>query len=136
MSYPVSLMEKLLSLQEDGKRLVDAGELREAFNSIFGCNGSVAAGTTALGPILTEAINNVISGTFLQLPAAIMGTRVTVIANSTANLFISAAPINPANGGAADQVNGASNVMQATGEASVYVCYQLGQWVQIGGAVP
>lgn len=133
MQYPPSVMDKLLSLQETGKRLVDAGELYEAFQSIFGCQSGITAGATAYGTLLTQAINEVVSGTFIQLPSAIMGLRVTVVNNSTGTLYVSAQPMNPANGGQPDMIDGAIAVGQAADEASVYICYSLGNWTQVGG---
>lgn len=129
--FPTSVMDQLLSLQETGKRLVDAGELYEAFSLIFGAQAGIAAGTVAPGPLLTQAINQVVSGTFVQLPAAIAGLRVTVVNNTGSILAVSAARINPANGGAADLINGSPSDVNQSGTIAQYLCYALGNWIQL-----
>lgn len=129
--FPTSVMDQLLSLQETGKRLVDAGELYEAFSLIFGAQAGIAAGTIAPGPLLTQAINQVVSGTFVQLPAAIAGLRVTVVNNTGSILAVSAARINPANGGAADLINGSPSDVNQSGTIAQYLCYALGNWIQL-----
>lgn len=129
--FPTSVMDKLLSLQETGKRLIDAGELYEAFSLIFGAQSGITAGSVAPGPLLTQAINQITAGTFVQLPAAIAGLRVTVVNSTGSILAISAARINPANGGAADQINGSPSDVQQSGAIAQYLCYALGQWMQL-----
>lgn len=129
--YPVSVMDKLLSLQETGKRLVDAGELYEAFDAIFGAQSGIVGGSVAPGPLLTSAINQVTSGTFVQLPSAIAGLRVTVVNSTASILAISATRVNPANGGQADLINGSPSDVQQSGAIAQYLCYALGQWIQI-----
>lgn len=129
--FPVSVMDKLLSLQEAGKRLVDAGELYEAFDAIFGAQSGIVAGSVAPGPLLTSAINQVVSGTFVQLPSAIAGLRVTVVNNTGSILAVSATRINPANGGQADLINGSPSDVNQSGTIAQYLCYALGNWIQL-----
>ena len=129
--FPTSVMDQLLSLQEPGKRLVDAGELYEAFSLIFGAQSGIAAGTLAPGPLLTQAINQIVSGTFVQLPAAIAGLRITVVNNSGSVIAVSATRINPANGGQADLINGSPSDVNQSGTIAQYLCYALGNWIQL-----
>lgn len=129
--YPVSVMDKLLSLQETGKRLVDAGELYEAFDAIFGAQSGITAAGVAPGPVLTSAINQITAGTFVTLPSAIAGLRVTVVNSTGSILAISATKVNPANGGLPDQINGSPSDVQQSGAIAQYLCYALGQWLQL-----
>lgn len=131
MTMPTSVMDMLHSLQEPGKRLVDAGELYEAFSLIFGAQSGIAAAGVAPGPVLTQAINQVVSGTFVLLPSAIAGLRITVVNSTGSILAISASRSNPANGGAADLINGSPSDVQQSGAIAQYLCYALGQWMQL-----
>jgi hypothetical protein len=136
MPYPADMMGLLLSLSEPGKRLVDAGELKEAFEAIFGANTNVIGGAAAPGPTLQTYFSLVTSGTDVSLPPAIPGRQMLVLARNGA-VTVNAAISNPANGGVADDIvvtgawTGAASESIDEGAPTLYVCYALGHWLQV-----
>lgn len=134
---PTSLLGTLLSLQETGKRLVDAGELYDAFKWIFGCKSGITLPTVAPARVaFSNGINQIISGTFCLLPAALPGMRILVINQATGTLAVSAQAANPANNMQPDLINGSSTATQATGTTAQYISYAVGQWLQLTAPLP
>ena len=139
MAAPSSMMDMLLSLQEAGKRLVDAGELYNAFQALFGADTNVVGAAAAPGPVLSTFFNLVTSGAEVTLPPAIPGKQVQVLVGPTAgaDVTVNTTQSNPANGGAADQIAAVgawANVAPVTvaqGAPTLFVCYELGHWLEV-----
>ena len=127
-----SVMDLFPSLQEPGKRLVDAGELYEAFSMLFSTQSGIAAGAVAPGALMSAAFNQVISGSEVQLPMAIAGRSVGVFAATA--LTVNCQPSNAGNNGLADLVDGAATAAQAAGTFARYICYSVGAWSQVAPA--
>jgi hypothetical protein len=133
---PKSVMSLLPSLQEPGKRLVDAGELFQAFSFLFSTHSGIVGGAAAPGPMMNAAINEVVSGTDVSLPPAIAGRQITILNSGTGTLTVNAAAFNPATGDH-DHIGtgGAMSATQPTGTSAVYICYALGLWTQVAPAL-
>ena len=138
-SSPPKSMIGLVPSLSPGKRIVDAGELLDAFQSLFGSNTSVVGTTTPPGPTLNAFMNFIIGGVNVSLPPAIPGRMLFCLAgpDTGSGIAINPARANLSNGSAADQVidvgswTPVSPVLQANGAPTLYICYQLGFWIQI-----
>jgi len=119
---PKSLMGLLPSLQSPGFRLVDAGELYQFLNSLYGVHDINQPTATASVP-LVGGINVVVAapqGVTLP-PPTLPGSIVTVTNPSTT------APVNVAGTGLADS----PVAIAATGSAQ-FLCTAAGTWVLLG----
>lgn len=135
--HPSHLLHLMPSLQEGGKRLVDAAELNTLFNTFF-----VASQVTANNPptLLTAGINmvnEIVSNGAVLLPNGLAGMHLVVINNvSGTQLNVNASPMNGATGIPdtiipADSILVGDSVQQGPGSSNTYVCYAQGAWKQI-----
>ena len=114
---PRSLMGLLLSLQEPGKRLIDAGELYQFLNALYGVTTVNSPAATASIP-LTTGIGVVIdapAGVTLP-PPTLPGQIVTVVNTGTA---------------AVDVTGTGSPVSLAAAASAQYLCTAIGTWTAL-----
>jgi hypothetical protein len=138
MAYvPTTVMNLFLSLQSPGQRLVDAGEIEQAFQMLFGVSG-VEPALTAPGPAPDGGfIYTTGDGpSFMSLPPAIQGMQLTVVNNNAdgSDLTMTASTANAANGGQPDGIGYGldPNATVSAGTMSVFLCTELGQWITYG----
>jgi hypothetical protein len=113
---PKSWMGLLPSLQTPGFRLVDAGELYQFLNGIFGVHTTNNAAATS--PILLPAGINVVAAagaTGVQLPPANLPGQIMTVVNNTAAVL--------------DVVGqGLTAATIAAGGNQQYLCTAIGTW--------
>jgi hypothetical protein len=132
---PSTLMGLAPSLQESGKRLVDAGELFAILNSFFGVYPSVLpAGTSqATATAISGGVNVVpaaaVAGTGLVLPPAVLtGKIVTVINNGAEGVLVypsGSDQIIPS-----DVAAGSPAAVSLTNAPTQFICIAQGVWKQ------
>jgi hypothetical protein len=129
----------LVQSLQPGRRIVDAGELLDGFQALFGSNTAIIATAAAPGPVLNAFMNFVNNTGNVTLPPAIPGRMLFCLAgpNSGTGITINPTRANLSNNSAADQVIDVgswapvSPVVQANGAPILYICYLLGFWIQI-----
>ena len=127
------------SFSPPGFRLVDAGELKQQAELLFG----VAAGLTALAgggqsgaTLLTGAINEVstvaTTSDSVMLPPGVPGRQVVAINNgaNTMQVYGQLTETIAANN-ATTQAASTTGVAQATTTVGIYFCFSTGKWKQL-----
>jgi hypothetical protein len=135
---PTTMLGQLLSLQEPGKRLVDAGELYEVFKQMCGADYGVTGGTAAPGPTMGSFITEVTGGSDMCLPPALPGSQRMLVNVGTGAVTVNTVTNNNANGGKPDLIDGAATVSVASDTVTLFICYAPGTWTEatITGPTP
>jgi hypothetical protein len=142
----MSLLSSVLALFPSfvpGNRLVDGGDLASLASELFGTSIGLVAlaggGQTGATP-LPAAINRVdtcaSNSDSVMLPQAIPGRQITVYNNTANTLAVFGIPSNPVTGAGDTIAARNSNTQQATGTgitiattlASIFFCYEAGEW--------
>ena len=139
-TFPKSMIGLVPSLQP-GRRIVDAGELLSAFQSLFGSSNALVGSATPPGPMLNSFMTfvNTAPGVNVSLPPALPGRMLFVMSgpNNPGGLVVNAAVNNPANPSRPDAIINVGSwatfpsIDQADGEPDFYIAYELGTWIRI-----